>query len=296
MTMRKRANLSLAVLALLFVTLLVVQNVYEKTWWSQALLFVVESGMVGALADWFAVTALFRHPLGLKWLPHTAIVAKNRSKLIDGVVKLVEEQLLDKEMIKRQLTQFQFVPLLVQGLGHNPLEKFDERQIKQWIAQMIHRFFSESKTEKLEQKLISILNEQSLARWLATAIKVVKRNHLDQKLINQLLLLAEKRLLQPDILPWIKQLLEEEANQLTAGESGGWLARMLFSFAEATNAVNLDDAAKVIYHDLLKLVKELHEEEHEIRILLDEHLLKFVKQLEENEQATEVIKLSLIHI
>jgi len=37
-----------------------------------------EAALVGALADWFAVVALFRHPLGLKFIPHTAIIPNNR--------------------------------------------------------------------------------------------------------------------------------------------------------------------------------------------------------------------------
>ena len=46
-----------------------------------------EAGMVGGLADWFAVTALFRHPLGLP-IPHTAIIPENKDRIADAMAEL----------------------------------------------------------------------------------------------------------------------------------------------------------------------------------------------------------------
>lgn len=62
-----------------------------------------EAGLVGGLADWFAVTALFRHPLGLK-IPHTALLPKNRDKMTDGLVSAVENNLLNKESISAKIS------------------------------------------------------------------------------------------------------------------------------------------------------------------------------------------------
>ena len=47
-----------------------------------------EAAMVGALADWFAVTALFRHPLGLP-IPHTAIIPANKDRIADTMACLL---------------------------------------------------------------------------------------------------------------------------------------------------------------------------------------------------------------
>lgn len=44
-----------------------------------------EAALVGGMADWYAVTALFRHPLNLSWIPHTAIIPQNREKIIAGI-------------------------------------------------------------------------------------------------------------------------------------------------------------------------------------------------------------------
>jgi uncharacterized membrane-anchored protein YjiN (DUF445 family) len=61
-----------------------------------------EAAVVGGLADWFAVTALFRHPLGLPF-PHTAIIPNRRARLIQGIVSTVENQWLSPAVISRRL-------------------------------------------------------------------------------------------------------------------------------------------------------------------------------------------------
>lgn len=61
-----------------------------------------EAGMVGALADWFAVTALFRHPLGLK-IPHTAIIKRKKDQLGEGLGNFVRENFLSAEVVETKL-------------------------------------------------------------------------------------------------------------------------------------------------------------------------------------------------
>ncbi|QCX28113.1 DUF445 domain-containing protein [Nocardioides jishulii] len=58
-----------------------------------------EASMVGAIADWFAVTALFRHPLGLP-IPHTALVPKRKDDLGRGLEEFVGENFLQEEVIR----------------------------------------------------------------------------------------------------------------------------------------------------------------------------------------------------
>ncbi|HEV2043799.1 MAG TPA: DUF445 family protein, partial [Sphingomicrobium sp.] len=52
-----------------------------------------EAGMVGGLADWFAVTALFRHPLGLP-IPHTAIIPRNKDRIGEALANFLKENFL----------------------------------------------------------------------------------------------------------------------------------------------------------------------------------------------------------
>jgi len=61
-----------------------------------------EAGIVGGVADWFAVTALFRRPLGLP-IPHTAIVPKNKDRIADALGRFVERNFLAEDAVLRKL-------------------------------------------------------------------------------------------------------------------------------------------------------------------------------------------------
>jgi len=63
---------------------------------------VSEAAVVGGFADWFAVSALFRHPLGLK-IPHTNIIENNRQKLIDSIAITVSDTWLSKKYLATQI-------------------------------------------------------------------------------------------------------------------------------------------------------------------------------------------------
>jgi len=62
-----------------------------------------EASMVGAIADWFAVTALFKHPLGLP-IPHTAIIPKRKESLGASLQDFVAENFLNEEVVRERVT------------------------------------------------------------------------------------------------------------------------------------------------------------------------------------------------
>ncbi|TAD79662.1 MAG: DUF445 domain-containing protein [Sphingomonadales bacterium] len=62
-----------------------------------------EAAMVGGLADWFAVTALFRHPLGLP-IPHTAIIPENKDRIADTMAAFLRENFLTPAVVARRMS------------------------------------------------------------------------------------------------------------------------------------------------------------------------------------------------
>ncbi|MDE8651626.1 DUF445 domain-containing protein [Novosphingobium album (ex Liu et al. 2023)] len=72
--------------------------------WDFALAFT-EAAMVGGLADWFAVTALFRHPLGLP-IPHTAIIPDNKDRIADSMAAFLRDNFLTPQVVARRLIGF----------------------------------------------------------------------------------------------------------------------------------------------------------------------------------------------
>lgn len=64
-----------------------------------------EAAMVGALADWFAVSALFRHPLGLP-IPHTAIIPRNKNRVADSLARFIRDKFLGTEVLLEKMKRF----------------------------------------------------------------------------------------------------------------------------------------------------------------------------------------------
>ena len=99
MMQRRWANLALAIALLLFLGTL---------WFRHYLLAqyvetMALAGLAGGIADWYAVTALFRHPLGQKWLPHTSIISANRDRIIEAIATMVEQELLSVTFIEANI-------------------------------------------------------------------------------------------------------------------------------------------------------------------------------------------------
>src|ERR1700727_1995180 len=109
----KRARLSrmrlvaLAVLAAMFAVFA------ESSMWQgsipalQWLRAFSEAGIAGAIADWYAVVALFRHPLGLP-LPHTAIIPRNKERIAESIGGFIEKHFLTSQNVVERLVRFDF--------------------------------------------------------------------------------------------------------------------------------------------------------------------------------------------
>src|SRR5262245_63904275 len=95
---RRQRRLALIVLVAAAVTAVLVYPV-RASWWGGWILAIAEAGMVGGLADWFAVTAIFRRPLGLP-IPHTALIPANWELMAARVGRMVGSRVLTKEYVE----------------------------------------------------------------------------------------------------------------------------------------------------------------------------------------------------
>jgi uncharacterized membrane-anchored protein YjiN (DUF445 family) len=98
--MRRIATALLAFMAVLFVVGIQLERNVHPQW--AFLVAFAEAGMVGGLADWFAVTALFRHPLGIK-IPHTAIIPTNKERLGRTLAGFLRSNFLRTGIVARKV-------------------------------------------------------------------------------------------------------------------------------------------------------------------------------------------------
>ena len=98
--MKVAATGLLLAMAVLFVVARLLQPHYP---WLGYVKAFAEAAMVGGLADWFAVTALFRHPLGLP-IPHTAIIPRNKDRIGEALASFINENFLIPSVVARRIS------------------------------------------------------------------------------------------------------------------------------------------------------------------------------------------------
>ena len=97
--MKAAATGLLLLMAVLFV---IARRLEADHVWAGFVKAFAEAAMVGGLADWFAVTALFRHPLGLP-IPHTAIIPRNKDRIGDTLANFLKEHFLIAPVVARRM-------------------------------------------------------------------------------------------------------------------------------------------------------------------------------------------------
>jgi uncharacterized membrane-anchored protein YjiN (DUF445 family) len=115
-----------------------------------------EAATVGALADWFAVPALFRHPLGIP-IPHTAIIPTRRAKIIEGIVTMVEQDWLSPDVIGARLERVAPSALVRDWLA----DPDRVRRLGAPLRGLLHRL-----AELLTEKEVVALAERTIQRHL----------------------------------------------------------------------------------------------------------------------------------
>ncbi|WP_424768748.1 DUF445 domain-containing protein [Paenibacillus sp. sgz302251] len=284
MAMRKKANRSLIFLAILFLASACCVYFFPNQWWARMLLYTSEAGLVGALADLFAITVLFRHPFGWKWVPHTAIVPKNRDKLIEGVASMVEQQLLSKDLLKDKVKQLSLVETAIAWVDRRPAGSVVE-QLWTLVSGMLAKVDLKGISIKLDEQARKGLSNVNLSSYAGKALKWVLDKGDFQSWLSQIVEYAAKRAAAEETKLVIRELLGREKEKFVNQGSifSKWLKKMAVEIAESTNALNLDDATNALYEDLQKLIQEMRSPQHELRVLLE----KMVYQLSDNLQHRE---------
>ena len=145
-------HLPLILLALMAVLFLVTLERPEA--WAGWLHAFAEAGMVGALADWYAVVALFRHPMGIP-IPHTAIIPRRKDEIGENLASFVSEHFLHPDVVRERLAAVnlagnaarwlkspagqQRVADLGLRLARTLLGALNEEEVKRFIGRMAHR-------------------------------------------------------------------------------------------------------------------------------------------------------------
>lgn len=173
-------------LLLLLMALLFAATLHNPAAWAGWLHAFAEAGMVGALADWFAVVALFRHPLGLP-IPHTAIIPNRKNDIGESMARFVAEHFLEPAVVRRKLSETNLAEFVVNWLrsekGQRSIQDFGTAALG-WVFKALHeervrRFFS-----RLSSKQLANI---SLAPMLGSTLEWLVRGQRHQQILTQVL-------------------------------------------------------------------------------------------------------------
>src|SRR6187401_711934 len=104
-----------------------------------------EAAMVGGLADWFAVTALFRHPLGLP-IPHTAIIPRNKDRIGEALANFLKENFLIAPVVARRMRNIDVAGAVGRFLQ---APQGEETRIRQGASRLLADLFESLDDERL---------------------------------------------------------------------------------------------------------------------------------------------------
>ena len=96
------------------------RSLQDRFGWMEWVRAFSEAAMVGALADWFAVVALFRHPLGQRWIPHTAILPRRKTEMGVTMGRFVQENFLTRDAVSPWIDRLDFAAVAADFLRRRP--------------------------------------------------------------------------------------------------------------------------------------------------------------------------------
>jgi uncharacterized membrane-anchored protein YjiN (DUF445 family) len=150
-----------------------------------------EAAMIGALADWFAVVALFRHPLGLP-IPHTAIIAAHKDRLGEALARFLGTHFLAKEQVSAALQRWD----VAEHVGRWLADRESAQRVGDWVLQAAPAALAgldhaplRSDAARLAQRLLAQANFATLTGQTLTAL--TEHGHHQQWLIGLLKQIAE---------------------------------------------------------------------------------------------------------
>lgn len=245
-----------------------------------------EAAMVGALADWFAVTALFRRPMGLP-IPHTAIIPRSKDRIGQGLGRFISRNFLQPDQVERRLDGVD----IAGGFAKWVNESDRANRLAIGISAAI-------------PKLLSILKDGPIADWLQkTIVNKTKNADIGTLLADGIALLTRNKRHKPivDLIIFHADLAVHSSEidfRRKVSENTDWLPKLLAIDAAASDALlesikeTLKEAARDPNHSLRTRIDEaLSHLEHNLRFDPDlrDQLRKWLNEMAEHEAVAKFV-------
>jgi uncharacterized membrane-anchored protein YjiN (DUF445 family) len=241
------------------VVLFVVANVYKIDW----LKAFSEAAMVGGIADWFAVVALFRHPLGIP-IPHTALIPSNKDKIGENLGNFVSDEFLTREKLEVKIEQFNVAVktsdwlideknanlvanLIVENVIPGVLKTIDDDEVKDFI----------------QNQFSGKLSKINFGEWIALGLESLAKSDKQEVLVTNVLkaLIVE--------LQNNKHVIEEKVKSSTP----------FLSFGLADKKI-----AEGVFNGLYDFLEQASYQDSVIRKKVNDYVMDFITELRDSDE------------
>ena len=244
---------------------------FRGRWWGGWILAIAEAGIVGGLADWFAVTALFRRPLGLP-IPHTAIIPANWELMAERVGVMVGDRVLTKEYVTREVSGFDAAALLARAAERvKPVDlESGVRAVARWAAEQV----SPAATSDAAAWLTRLARATPIAPVLATGLEIARKQGWDQRLIEAVAATLIEALDRPGFRTAVADLVDEVLVGYRA--QMGVYPRFLLGLADTLGLIDRERLVSALHEALKKIADD---PDDPLRIRLTETLAALPSRL-----------------
>jgi uncharacterized membrane-anchored protein YjiN (DUF445 family) len=198
--------------ALMFAATWATATIHPGFAWVQAF---AEAALVGGLADWFAVTALFRHPMGLP-IPHTAIIPNSKDRIGDALATFLKENFLTPLNVARRLDRFDAADTLAGFLERPATGGRVRRGLSRLLGQLAETPAAAQVMQRLQDGTATRLRDLDISPLLGRMLDAMIADGRHRPLIDELIVWAGRTLDSQEGL--IRAMVEERT---------GWVLRLV---------------------------------------------------------------------
>lgn len=219
------AGISLAIMAAGFISTLFMPS-------STAQLILqggFEAGLVGGIADWFAVTALFRHPLGIP-IPHTSLLLKNKDRIVQSLISSMENELLNKSSIANKLRQWKLLRSAAMGLAKLLRRRRNRLSLLEAAAELVRGLPVEKAVPAIQTMLASCARDLNLKPVAESALAHALKERMDEKALDFALDKTADWVEKPETAYRLGQLASEKLSAVNARGFMGFAVQAISGF------------------------------------------------------------------
>ncbi|SDI46900.1 Uncharacterized membrane-anchored protein YjiN, DUF445 family [Chryseobacterium taeanense] len=247
-------------MAIIFIATTLLQKNINSHWIGYVRAFS-EAAMVGALADWFAVTALFRHPLGLP-IPHTNLIENSKQRLGDNLGSFVVNNFLSSQNIRPYIQKLKISGFVGEWLGKEKNQEVVIRNISDIVLDILNKLDDSSVSQFITKKVQEMTTDIKLNKIVGNGISYIIEKNDHQRIVTNLSSQIKNYIIEND------EMIKERVKKGS------------YTFIPSFVDNKIADKIAIGLSDFFKEIEE--DPQHEIRALITQKIHEFSIDLKED--------------